>query len=60
MRELIVKDDGQLRRLEHSIAAIECRSGGDQMRVQSLLHALYAEREELKRYCRPRARRVAL
>jgi hypothetical protein len=59
MRELIVRDDGQMRRVEHAIAAIECRSICDQMRIQSLLHALYAEREELKRY-RTRTRRVSL
>ena len=49
MRELIVKDDGQMRRVDNAIAVFMSRSPCDQMRMQSLLHALYAEREELKR-----------
>ena len=50
MRELIVRDDLQIRRVESSIAAIEGRSVCDRLRVQSLLDALYAERTELQRY----------
>ncbi len=49
MRELIVKDDGQLRRVERAIAGFMGRSPCDQMRMQPLLHALYAERDELLR-----------
>jgi len=49
MRELIVRDDGQVRRVDNAIAAIMSRSPCDQMRMQSLLHALQAERDELKR-----------
>jgi hypothetical protein len=59
MHVLIVRDDGQMRRLEHAIAAIKGRSTCDQMRMQSLLHALYAERDELKRY-RTQVHRVSL
>ncbi|HUA56884.1 MAG TPA: hypothetical protein VMB81_32170 [Candidatus Sulfotelmatobacter sp.] len=52
MRELIVRHDPQLDRLNRSIAALEGRSVCEQARKQSLLQALYAEREELKRYHR--------
>ena len=48
MGELIVRDDGQLRRVETAIAAIEGRSACDRMRVVSLLEALYAERKMLQ------------
>ena len=58
MGELIVRDDGQLRRLQSTIAAIESRSACDQIRMLSLLDALYAEREELQRARRP-VRRAA-
>jgi hypothetical protein len=49
MRELIVRDDGQLRRIDGAIAAIEARSGGERIRMGSLLTALLSEREELLR-----------
>jgi hypothetical protein len=49
MRELIVRDDGQLRRIDGAIAAIEARSGGERIRMGSLLTALQSEREELLR-----------
>ena len=52
MRELIVRDDPQLARLDRSIAALEGRSVCDRARLQSLLSALYAERDELRRYHR--------
>ncbi|HUA51404.1 MAG TPA: hypothetical protein VMB81_04530 [Candidatus Sulfotelmatobacter sp.] len=48
MSELIVRDDGQLRRVESAIAAIECRPACDQMRMINLLHALHAERSMLE------------
>jgi hypothetical protein len=48
MSELIVRDDGQLRRVETAIAAMECRSTCDQMRMVNLLQALYAERLALE------------
>lgn len=47
MGELIVRDDGQLRRVERAIRAFEARSVCDQMRMQSLLVALQAERAML-------------
>ncbi len=56
MGELIVRDDRELRRVEFAIAAIECRSVCDQMRMQSLLTALHVEREQLRAY-HPRRRR---
>jgi len=60
MRELVVTDDGQLGRVERAIAALEGRSRCDQMRMQGLLQALYAEQHELRRYMRPRrSRKVA-
>jgi hypothetical protein len=52
MGELIVRNDGQLRRVDHAIKAIECRSICDQMRMHALLQALYAERAELGKYQR--------
>lgn len=54
MRELVVKDDGQLGRVERAIAALEGRPVRDQMRMQGLLQALYAEQHELRRYTRHR------
>jgi hypothetical protein len=54
MRELVVKDDGQLGRIERAIAAFERRPACDQMRMQGLLQALYAEQHELRRFARPR------
>ena len=56
MRELIVRDDGQLPRVEQAIAAFHGRSVCEQMRMQPLPHALYAERAELLRYRTRRAR----
>jgi hypothetical protein len=56
MRVLIVYDDGQLRRIESSIAAIEARLPPERHRLSGLLAALEAERQELLRYSirRPR------
>jgi hypothetical protein len=56
MRVLIVHDDGQLRRIESSIAAIEARLPPERHRLSGLLAALEAERQELLRYSirRPR------
>jgi len=48
MGELIVKDDRDLRRVESAIASIQGRPVCDQMRVQSLLMALHAERSLLQ------------
>jgi len=47
MGELIVKDDRELRRVESAIASIQGRPVCDQMRMQSLLTALQAERSLL-------------
>jgi len=52
MRELIVRDDPQLARLDRSIAALEGRSVCDRARLQSLLSALHAERDALRRHRR--------
>jgi hypothetical protein len=48
MGELIVKDDRELRRVESAIASIQGRPVCDQMRMQSLLVALQAERSLLQ------------
>ncbi len=48
MGELIVKDDRELRRVESAIASIQGRPVCDQMRMQSLLTALQAERSLLQ------------
>jgi hypothetical protein len=58
MRELVVKDDGQLGRVERAIAALEGQPVCDRMRMQGLLQALYAEQHELRRYVRPRRSRM--
>jgi hypothetical protein len=47
MRELIARDDRELRRLEHAIASIERDSAAEQRRRHCLYAALTAEREEL-------------
>lgn len=47
MGELIVRDDREWRRLNQAIAALETRSCGDRMRLQHLIHALHAARDEL-------------
>jgi len=49
MSELIVRDDGQLRRIDGAIAAIEARSSTERVRMGSLLTALMSEREEILR-----------
>ncbi len=46
MRELIVRDDRELRRVESAIAAILRDAGAARGRCQSLLAALEAERDE--------------
>lgn len=49
MKDLILHDDRELRRLETAIAAIEQASPRDSMRSHCLLAALKAERKELLR-----------
>ena len=51
MRELIVRDDRELRRIEHTISTIEEASGTAKMSCHCPLAALYAERDELLRAC---------
>jgi hypothetical protein len=58
MGELIVRDDGQLSRVERAIQTFAARSLCDQMRMQSLLLALQAEREMLLTTRRPRKPKV--
>jgi hypothetical protein len=56
MRELIVRDDRELRRLNQAIAAFDDRPCADRLRLQHLLSALVAQRDELeqsKRRARP-------
>ena len=47
MKELIVRDDRELRRVERAIAAIELSSASAKTSRRCLLTALYAERNEL-------------
>ena len=49
MRELIAKDNTQLRRIEGAIAAAAAWSPAEQARKRSLISALEAERGELLR-----------
>jgi hypothetical protein len=49
MRELILRDDRELRRIESAIATIEQASASDKLRRHCLLAALMAERDELLR-----------
>jgi len=56
MRELIVKDDGELRRIERAIAEFEARQPAERLRRTALLDALRRQRADLLR-CHPRVRR---
>lgn len=47
MRELIVRDDRELHRLNHAIAALGGRSDIDRLRLHHLLSALVAARDEI-------------
>ncbi len=47
MAALIVRDNPQLRRIERAIAELEARPAAEQMRKQTLLAALYRERDEI-------------
>jgi hypothetical protein len=58
MAALIVKDDGELRRIERTIAEFEARPPMERLRKSCLLQALYAERDELLRVS-PQRRRSA-
>ena len=47
MRELIAKDNTQMRRIEHAIAAAALWSPAEQTRKRYLISALQNERDEL-------------
>jgi hypothetical protein len=51
MRVLIARDDGQLRKLESSIAALNARPQAERDRRGALIAALEAERSEILRSC---------
>ena len=59
MRVLVVRDDGQLRRIDNAIAEIEARRPGERNRMTGLLAALEAEKQELLR-CNTRRLRPQL
>lgn len=52
MRALIANDDGQLRRIEQTIANIEARPQAERDRMSLLLAALQTERTHILRYSR--------
>ena len=56
MRDLIVRDDGDLRRIERAIAEFEARQPMERARKTFLLQALRRERSEMLR-CSPHLRR---
>lgn len=49
MKELILRDDRELRRLESAIAVMEQAPASERLRRHCLLAALEAERDELLR-----------
>jgi hypothetical protein len=49
MKELILRDDRELRRIETAIAAMERAPASERLRRHCLLAALEAERDELLR-----------
>ncbi len=59
MRTLIAHDDGQLRRLDSAIAALQARPPAERSRASHLLRALESERAELLRYMPQALRRKA-
>jgi len=61
VRELIVREDRELRRLEQAIALFDHRSHGDRRRMHNLLSALIAARDEIQqsRHRRPICRPVS-
>ena len=56
MRELIVRDDRELRRLNRAIAMFGARPDSERLRIHHLRSALVATRNEIEL---PRRRRVA-
>lgn len=57
MRELIVRDDRELRRLNQAIATFGARSDADRRRMRHLLSALITSRDEITAPRRRPARR---
>ena len=53
-RELVVRYDRELRRLNQAIAAFDARPCSDRLRMQQLLSALLAEREAIVQSARSR------
>ena len=51
---MIACDANQLHRIERSIAALECRSEAEQMRLQCMLEALRLEQSKLLGLGEPR------
>jgi hypothetical protein len=49
MRELIVNDDGELRRIERALAELEARPAAERLRKVFLLRALRRQKAELLR-----------
>jgi hypothetical protein len=59
MRVLIVRDDGQLRRIDSALARFEAGSPAEQCKKTCLLAALQSERAELLRHGSRAGRRQA-
>jgi len=55
MNELIVRDDGQMRRIDAAIAALKALPTAQQQRRFCLLQALQNEREEIVKIGRRRS-----
>jgi hypothetical protein len=60
MRELIVRDDRELRRLNRAIAGFGARADGDRLRMHHLLAALVAARDDIEAPRRRRGMRRAV
>jgi hypothetical protein len=52
VRELVVRDDRELRRLNQAIAAFEHKPNADRLRMHHLLAALIAARDEIRQAAR--------
>lgn len=58
MRELIVRDDRELRRLNQAIAMFDAKPASDRLRLRHLLAALVTARDEVEGSTRGRPRRL--
>jgi len=47
MRELIVRDDRELRRLNQAIKTFDARSNSDRLRMHHLLSAIHTARDDI-------------